>query len=134
MMQFTEGQRKALIEWLTSQRDACDEIHVCDCKREQCISNRIALAALTAKPTGYFEYRVDEEGDETADLLHKDIICESSFPLYTATPVAALMLPSELEHASDADCDEFFCDGYNACLDEIKRLNATSPAQEKHND
>lgn len=49
-MKMTNEKRQALIEWLESQRDACDEIHADNCTREQCVTNRIALAALTAEP------------------------------------------------------------------------------------
>nr|WP_154325089.1 hypothetical protein [Pantoea sp. 201603H] len=45
---MTESEKAALVEWLTGQRDACDEIHVEGCKRERCVTARIALAALTS--------------------------------------------------------------------------------------
>lgn len=53
MMEMTNEKRQALIEWLESQRDACDEIHADNCTREQCVTNRIALAALTAEPVAF---------------------------------------------------------------------------------
>lgn len=139
MMQFTEEQRNALIE---------------DCKREiselekglttwgevwipylQSKINRqqIALAALTTEPVAY-----RWEGKQTGRICYDGIRPIGVFgqPLYAAPPVAPLRLPSE--KSTDVDYSYYPLtkarhEGWNACLAEIKRLNATVP-EEKHND
>lgn len=48
MPALTDDYREKLVNWLTTQRDACDELHGTVCTDERCVTSKIALAALTA--------------------------------------------------------------------------------------
>lgn len=44
---MTEQEKVKLINWLTGQRDACDELHGDGCTDERCTTSRIALKVMT---------------------------------------------------------------------------------------
>ena len=134
MKKFTEAERAALIEYssraIKQAEENRDEIPFGLSEEEEMETSlfELALAALTAEPVGYIHNFLNPE-KSTGIFANENR--HYGRAVYTAPPVAALVLPSELEPASEADCDELFCDGYNACLDEVKRLNANAPAEEK---
>ncbi len=78
-----EDEKQALIKWLTGQRDACDEIHGDGCKREQCITAKIALASLTAQPVGEV---IDVGG---ALLVEWETCLQDGSQLYTTPPATS---------------------------------------------
>ncbi|WP_313384807.1 hypothetical protein [Pantoea sp.] len=135
MQAYTEEQRAALIERLrkikrTGKANRFELTEMAE----------IALAALTKEPAAYM-YRDKLHTDARFSLYPRfgnwspeDIneyeITETR--LYTAPPVAALRLPGELKikprsHESHVN----YAEGWNDCLDETKRLNASAPAEEK---
>ncbi len=152
MMQFTEEQKVALIEFnraIITQHEsyAVPESSWPDEVRLLVSSARIALAALTAEPVAYIiqdasDRAVNGKGRlswHSAGAYSPEDINEyevSSEPLYTTPPAPALRLPDEW---TLADAEKFISDmtppteeeaalfARNGLLDEIERLNATAP-------
>lgn len=81
------------LEWQLKMRDS-SFLQSC-LKRQQ-----IALESLEAKPVGYFENHIDEDGDETDYIMHTEAKKENSLALFTAPPVA-VMHPVELPHGNE---------------------------------
>ncbi|WP_312630997.1 hypothetical protein [Pantoea piersonii] len=138
MMQFTEEQKAALIEFLNA------EIARIERKKElwegdqfRLASHRITLASLTAEPVGYIhkhawrEYKqaVCTGGDDGHEMYANT---SNHFAVYTAPPAPALRLPDEVKRA-DAPChlDAYEADcwvsGASWMREESERLNATAP-------
>lgn len=118
MKQYTEEDRAALIEWI-EEGVLCAEEFGFKGNVRKCME--IALAALTATP-------VEREEVETLMYWEK--------PLYTTPPVAALRLPKPAAHHCDPrNRGEFYhemeCRAWDLAISEVKRLNATAPAEEK---
>lgn len=109
MKQYTESERAALIDFLQNSRVfTYDEAFELRKMRDE-----IALAALTAEPV-------------TLDSV------QWNAPLYQVPPVASLVLPKELTHQmGDFPINTASINSWNACIDEVKRLNATAPAEGK---
>lgn len=144
MMQLTEEQRKALIEWIEEGLLCAEEFGFKGNVRK-CME--IALAALTAKPAEWpeipftFEELKRMHGEHFArgyvmGWERKSDSVSMKGELYTAPPVAALRLPEKCNRMSadyddDSLLDIMFADGFDACLAEVKRLNATAPEEKQ---
>jgi hypothetical protein len=93
---MTNEERQALINWLTGQRDACDEIHGDGCNDERCLTSKIALASLEAKKltTVYHGTRGKQS------VIGSEVLPLGATEVYTAPPVA-VMHPVELPNCVD---------------------------------
>lgn len=125
MMQLTEEQRAGLIALAENIISYSNEQPGL---RELA---RIALAALAAEPVGYIHNFLppDQSGGIFAEENR-----HYGRAVYTAPPVAALRLPDE--KSTDIAYAYYPLtkarhEGWNACLAEVKRLNATTPAEVK---
>lgn len=130
MMQFTEEQRKALIEhakYLQSVRGGTAQTRSLI---------EIALAALTAKEEPCEDCGGSGIAEEPSDDGLGCVCCAccgtGKSELYKSPPVAALKLPDE--KSTDIDYAYYPLtkarhEGWNACLAEVKRLNATASAE-----
>ena len=129
MMQLTEEQRKALIDEAEHMLTRYD-------KRSMNYKViQISLAALTAERCGSLIQAVNPQtGSVTISYRARGIASidptevsewemQEIEHLYTAPPVAALRLPDE----ADGSNLPFAAMGWNACLAEVKRLNAAAP-------
>lgn len=152
MMQLTEEQRKALIDWakkyiLVTNRTV--ELHPND---ESAKANlallKIALSSLTAEPVGY---TVVTGAGNTLFRKHKPrkrVTNEAAIPVYTSPPAPALRIPEcfhrLLNHAYGMSMGNDWNKGTMAghhrqklinavaeCREEVKRLNTTAPAEVK---
>lgn len=92
----------------------------------QLIVQKIALASLTAEPEdGLFIRGVElspVKGRRTisqATPMPNGEFHHSCFEMYTAPPVPAMKLPQYV----DSSNIPFAANGWNACIDEFKRLN-----------
>ena len=118
MMQFTEEQRNELLAEIDYNRKHC----FLSSKTE--LLMRIAEAALTAEPVAQF-YK--SEHGNVFNTLNDWNPTEGANHLYPAPPVAALKLPDVLIPYPSNDVKGLAHNaGWNACLAEVKRLNATA--------
>jgi hypothetical protein len=109
---------------LEKERDA-----ECENWQKQCTAMQQKLDALTAEPVAQF-YK--SEHGNVFNTLDGWTPKEGVNHLYTAPPVAALKLPDE--KSTDIDYAYYPLtkarhEGWNACLAEVKRLNATAPEE-----
>lgn len=140
MQAYTEEQRKALIVELETEKTVLekwrDDWNARDRLNYRAIC--ITLASLTAEPVAYIM------GEETIDDFNrgyeffavrnaKDEPDMPSVPLYTAPPAPSLRLPGKVscDGFNEKEPDEARnlgqCEGWNSCINEVKRLNATAP-------
>ena len=121
MMQLTEEQRNELLAEIDYNRKHC----FLSSKTE--LLMRIAEAALTAEPVAQF-YK--SEHGNVFNTLNDWNPTEGANHLYPAPPVAALRLPGQWSGKVRYEADLGEEIGWNACLAEVRRLNATAPAEE----
>lgn len=154
MQAYTEEQKAALIEFnrekISSLKLAVKQ-HAFEGVREELeaelLSSQIILAALTAEPVGYIhkhawrEYKqaVCTGGDDGHEMYANT---SNHFAVYTVPPASALRLPDAKPSWDDEDGNDIDYmeprdiyamgkdDGYNRCIHEVKRLNATAPQPE----
>ena len=139
MRPYTEAERAALIEDCNAEIERLQsEFKFCESRlrwgrmeeiKSQLNRQQIALAALTAEPAGKFY-----AGTRGKVSIHPSEALPLGFnPFYTAPPVAALRLPDEkwINPAPGFESEDSYKEGWNECLEEVKRLNANKPAEEK---
>lgn len=137
MRAYTEAERAALIEYssraIKQAEENRDEIPFGLSEEEEMETSlfELALAALTAEPVGSFHISA-QQVQATTDYV-KDgewPIDDGELKVFATPPVAALILPEELPYPfGNFSIGEVA--QWNACIEEVKRLNATAPAEEE---
>lgn len=135
MMQLTEEQRKALIEWIEAELLCSEDIGYTGNARK-CME--IALAALTAEPGEWITYYPDTDEESQREHSRSNESCARRIageiggyvePVYYGTPPApALRLPDTQQIYS------LYCTPTTGSMNalahiegELLRLNATAP-------
>ncbi|MDH2121919.1 hypothetical protein N5J75_01675 [Pantoea brenneri] len=116
----TESQKETLIAYCISRIEQSAEYSRVG------LALRVALAALTAEPIEHLTWhegcRAPDDCEIYTAVAKKGGMSDDgsdAFPVYMVPPVPEIKLPAE----ADSSNLPFAAMSWNACLDEVKRLN-----------